>query len=95
MVSNDFSVCKSSLEFTCIFGKSDNLPVILQRTDSRKDAKIAKKRMDVNDEDWNSPNCQKSPMAGRVLAIFASLREEFGLEFVSNQKSVNDQTVTP
>jgi hypothetical protein len=38
---------KTSLEFTIFLGKSGNLPVILLRTDSRKDAKIAKKRMDV------------------------------------------------
>jgi hypothetical protein len=38
---------KTSLEFTIFLGKSGNLPVILLRTDSRKDAKIANKRMDV------------------------------------------------
>lgn len=56
---------KTSLEFTVFLGMCGNLPVLLQRTDSRKDAKIAKKIMDENDEDWVYPNRQLSP---RVLA---------------------------
>jgi hypothetical protein len=37
---------KTSLEITVFLGKGGNLPAILQRTDSRKDAKIAQKGMD-------------------------------------------------
>jgi hypothetical protein len=42
---------KNSLEFTVFLGKGGNLLVILRRKDSRKDTKIAKKKMDENDED--------------------------------------------
>jgi hypothetical protein len=40
------NIRKTSLEFTVFIGKGGKLPVILQRTDSRKDAKIAKNKMD-------------------------------------------------
>jgi hypothetical protein len=52
---------------------SGNLPVIRQRTDSRKDAKIAKKRMNENVEELT---LQFSCRVGWALAILASLREE-------------------
>ena len=41
-----FHLNKTSLEYTVFLGKGSNLPIILQRTGSRKDAKIAKKRVD-------------------------------------------------
>ena len=47
---------ETSLECTVFFSKGDNLSVKLQRTDSRKDAKIAKKRMEENGEGWDYPD---------------------------------------